>query len=496
MENIFSQKMADKSDLELKEILENRYDYQEEAFSAALYEVEKRRKAKVYNTPAETTSEQKLKEEEEAEEENDKHRSVAQILSGLIPSSGYIVTPLIIYINIFIYLLMVIMGVHPVEPSVDSLIEWGGNIRVLSLDGEAWRLLTCAFLHIGAMHLLFNMYALLFIGKEIETQIGSSKFLFAYLVTAILASITSIAVNDNVVGAGASGAIFGMYGVLISLVLLKGLEIPQETRKNFLTSVFTFVGYNLFFGFTQEGIDNAAHIGGLVSGLLVGGIFYVTKSDLRVTRVTNFVVLVSVALLITALPRLIPNQFGTYTKLMEEFTVMEEKALQVYQLSEHTNDDVYLKAITEESLPSMEKCLTLIVQIDTIGNLPLELQEQNKLLKRYVLYRIGCFQLAEKSINEQTTMYHQDIERYNQKIELILHKLEGQDISDSDLVANPPLTDSDEPLIIFDGMPILSNKNINHSIIESIEVLKDEAATSIYGERGKNGVVLINTKKQ
>ncbi|WP_430816495.1 rhomboid family intramembrane serine protease [Carboxylicivirga sp. RSCT41] len=503
MNNLFARKMEDKSDAELKEIIENRGDYQDEAFSAALYEVEKRRKARVYESTLENDIDEKNKDQE-AEEDYNLHRSFSEIMSGLLPGSGYIITPIIIYINILVFFVMVLSGVHPLEPGVEDLINWGGNLRSVTLMGEAWRLLSSAFLHIGVMHLLFNMYALLFIGKEIETQTGSSKFLFAYLMTAVLASIASIVSNENIVSAGASGAIFGMYGVLIALLLLKGIEIPKKIRGNFITSVFIFVGYNLFSGFTEEGIDNAAHIGGLVSGLIIGSIFFVTRNNLRLTRITNFLVALAITLLTISLPAIVPNQMGTYNKMMNEFTILEETALSINNLPENASDEMVLKAVTIDGIPNWKKCLAIVNQLDTISNLPEEYYEQNRLLKLYCDYRIASFKLLERSIRQQTSAYDLSIAEYTDKINLLVERIHGADVPDSALVVNIPeeelqlsesIINSKGPLYVVDGVPVESVNHIDPLSIDQLNVLKDEAATALYGDRGKNGVVLITTKK-
>ena len=496
MENIFASKMKGKSDLELQEIIENRFDYQEEAYSAALYEIEIRRKAKA-QMPAEPEEAIQNKQEhmEEVEEDDDEHKSFSDVMEALVPAKKYFITPIIIYLNILIYIVMVLAGVHPMEPSVDDLITWGGNLRELTLLGEQWRLLSNVFLHGGVFHLLFNMYALLFIGKEIETQIGSSRSLFAYLVTGILASIASIGINYNIVSVGASGAIFGMYGLLIALLALKAIDLPKATRKNFVTSVLFFVGYNLLFGFKEEGIDNAAHIGGLISGVIMGGIYYLGMNNARATKAIYVASSLVIFMVIMILPKLVPNNLGNYSQLMEEFASAETEALSISELEPNASADKYLKTIQEDGIPNWLKCRSILNQVDSIENLPLELQEQNKLFKRYCDYRIESFRLMEKSIIEQTNQYDFNIEEYTEKIDLIIKKLEGESIADSALVINTLLASDKEPLYVLDGVPVSSKPDIKPEKVESMEVLKDDAAIQLYGSRGKNGVILINTKQ-
>jgi membrane associated rhomboid family serine protease len=117
------------------------------------------------------------------------------------------------------------------------------------------------------MHLFANMYALIFVGTILEPFLGKTKYLFLYLLTGILASVASIWWYDAAISVGASGAIFGLYGFFLAILLLK--KLPADVNKAFLTSTLVFVGFNLLMGFTG-GIDNAAHIGGLVGGFLLG----------------------------------------------------------------------------------------------------------------------------------------------------------------------------------------------------------------------------------
>lgn len=186
------------------------------------------------------------------------------------PSRGYLLTPFILNINLLVFALMVLTGVSITEPDTASLIAWGAN-GPLVFQGEIWRLLTAAFLHIGIIHLLMNMYAFLLIGTQLEPRLGTARFGLAYILSGLAGSIFSLLWHGgNHLSAGASGAIFGMYGVFVPL-LLGGL-VEERNRKQLLASMLFFIGYNLLGGIAP-GIDNAGHIGGLGMGLLIGMAF-------------------------------------------------------------------------------------------------------------------------------------------------------------------------------------------------------------------------------
>jgi len=198
-------------------------------------------------------------------------RETKEFLDFLKPKEGYFITLLLVYANIGIYLLMVIMGLGFMSFKGQDLLRWGANYGPLTKDGEWWRLLTNTFLHGGLMHVLNNIYGLLFVGIFLEPLLGRIRYLAIYVLTGILASLSSIWWHEATVSVGASGAIFGLYGVFLALLLMK--VYPADFAKSFLISTSLFIGFNLLMGLTG-GIDNAAHIGGLLSGFIIGFILY------------------------------------------------------------------------------------------------------------------------------------------------------------------------------------------------------------------------------
>jgi membrane associated rhomboid family serine protease len=189
------------------------------------------------------------------------------VLSLLIPREGFFITPIIVSINLLLFLLMVFAGLGLVSFDAADLIAWGANYKPATTNGQWWRLVTSIFLHGGLMHVLANMYGLIFAGILLEPRMGRARFAGVYLATGILASMTSLWWHDATVSVGASGAIFGLYGALLALILTRAY--PKEFGKAFLASILVFVGFNLFMGL-QGSIDNAAHLGGLISGFAIG----------------------------------------------------------------------------------------------------------------------------------------------------------------------------------------------------------------------------------
>ncbi|WP_300599098.1 rhomboid family intramembrane serine protease [Niabella sp.] len=196
-----------------------------------------------------------------------KESGLKEVFEVMLPRRDFFITPILIDLNILIYLAMVFAGLGFISFQGTDLIHWGANFRPLTTDGQWWRLLTNTFLHGGLMHLLANMFGLLFVGVFLEPLLGKWRYLLVYLIAGILASAASIWWYDATVSVGASGAIFGLYGFFLSCLLLK--IFPPDFGKTFLISTLVFVGVNLVMGLTG-GIDNAAHIGGLLSGFLLG----------------------------------------------------------------------------------------------------------------------------------------------------------------------------------------------------------------------------------
>ena len=188
----------------------------------------------------------------------------------------------IIIINILVFLAMVLISREGVMAfSSETLVKFGGNLKYLVLEGEFFRILTSAFLHDGIMHLFFNMYALYVIGPQLENFFGKTRFALIYIISAICASLLSLAFNDAyTVSVGASGAIFGLFGSLLYFGYYYRVYLGSLLRSQIIPVILL----NLALGFMMTGIDNAAHIGGLVGGVLISmglGVKYKsTKSDM------------------------------------------------------------------------------------------------------------------------------------------------------------------------------------------------------------------------
>jgi rhomboid protease GluP len=186
-------------------------------------------------------------------------------------SSSGIVTQAFLAANLIVFAAMALDGIA-MNPSSRQLIQWGANFGPYTLGGQPWRLLTCTFLHIGLMHIFFNMWCLWDLGAMCESLYGHWTFAAVYLISGIGASLTSVWWRPVGVSAGASGAIFGIVGALIAAHYLGEFSAPLIAVRARLRSVLVFAGYSLIFGAVSGRTDNAAHIGGLVTGLVFGSL--------------------------------------------------------------------------------------------------------------------------------------------------------------------------------------------------------------------------------
>jgi rhomboid protease GluP len=182
------------------------------------------------------------------------------------------VTVAIVGLNVLVFVAMVLSGVSPMSPATAQLLRFGADFGPLSLGGQPWRILVSNYVHVGLFHILFNMWCLWDLGRLAERILGGWTYFLTYTACGIAGSLASLWIHPGVVGAGASGAIFGLAGALITALYLGKLPYPGQMLRGLMRSLLTFAGYNLFFGAVVPGIDNSAHIGGLLMGLAIGAL--------------------------------------------------------------------------------------------------------------------------------------------------------------------------------------------------------------------------------
>jgi rhomboid protease GluP len=182
------------------------------------------------------------------------------------------VVPLLVALNVAVFVALALAGAGVVSPHPAVHVRFGSNFGPLTADGEWWRLVTGAFMHFGVVHLALNMWVLWDAGRLAERLFGAVAFLFIYVAAAVVASLASIAWNPWVNSAGASGAIFGVIGALLAYMADRSHGVPFAIMRAHRNSLLVFATYSFLFGLLATGVDNAAHLGGLAAGGLLGWI--------------------------------------------------------------------------------------------------------------------------------------------------------------------------------------------------------------------------------
>ena len=338
------------------------------------------------------------------------------------PIQGYFITPILLNLNILLFIIQLLTGVSIIEPDNDSLLLWGGNFRPLTLNGEWWRLITCCFLHIGVVHLLFNMYALLYVGVLLEPLLGRARFLTAYLLTGIASSAVSLWWHDLTISAGASGAIFGMYGVFLAMLTTNLIEKAQ--RQSLMASIGVFVGYNLLFGL-KGNTDNSGHIGGLISGLIIGYAYYPSLIKFHAQKL-KLATIAGVTVLVLGGSFLFyantSNDFNVYQTKMDEFTLLENKALQAFDTSKIRTGEQQIEYIRNTGIPAWKEGIELIKKSDDL-DIPEQLHLRNSKLINYTELRLKYYELILSSMTENTDKYNKEIDETLNDLNAVLEEL-------------------------------------------------------------------------
>jgi len=358
------------------------------------------------------------KSEDQSEIKKVKVKGVAAIF---VPVKGFFITPLLIDLNIIIFILMAISGVGIVMPNNESLLNWGANFRPLTLDGQWWRLLTNIFLHAGIFHLLMNMYALLYIGILLEPHLGRTRFLSAYLLSGIAASIASLWWHEYTLSVGASGAIFGMYGVFLAMLTTSYIE--KSARKALLASIGIFVGYNLLSG-VKGNIDNAAHIGGLISGVFIGYVYLMSLRSPGMSNMKYLTIAISFFVIVGtsfAVYDNVPNFVGIYESNMKSFVSMESMALEIYTLRADDPKEEKLSRV-KRGLYYWNENIKLLHDLNKL-KLPEQFYDRDNKLIEYCNIRIKMYNLIYKSIDENTDKYNEEIKTDAAEIAVLINEV-------------------------------------------------------------------------
>jgi rhomboid protease GluP len=194
------------------------------------------------------------------------------------------VTTVLMALNVIVYLAIVFSGASPLDPDTHTLRRFGGTEGIYSLFVQQWRLLSANFVHSGVLHIGMNMLGLWYLGELVESIFDRWVYILMYIVCGVLGMMAASWWNPMTVTVGASGAIFGLGGALISALYFGKLPLVRESAQNTLRILLIVTGFDLIYGFTSPNISNAAHIGGLAAGLALGAILAPTLTATPMKR--------------------------------------------------------------------------------------------------------------------------------------------------------------------------------------------------------------------
>ncbi len=291
--------------------------------------------------------------------------------------------PLFVGINVAIFVLMWLAGgMGFLSANEAVLIGFGAKVNpLINEQQQYWRLITCMFLHIGFLHLFFNNYALWMIGRELESFYGSSRFVLIYLLTGIAGSLASYLFNPKAISAGASGAIFGLFGAMVTFPLRYRKELPDLLRKGILKSILPVIVINLLIGRSAEFIDESAHIGGLMMGALLALVIPYKRPGEESARVWRVLLVVCLLAIVTSFvlaaanyrgPALrlanLPKQGGNqaalyYTEMNHALTAIGKSGEAFIKILDQRNPQVD----SQEAQTGLENALRHLEQVPTIN---------------------------------------------------------------------------------------------------------------------------------
>lgn len=319
--------------------------------------------------------------------------------SVFVPKRYYAVTPILVLVNIFIFIasifalgILVALMERSGRPIADDhffhnlFLAVGFSSRTQVLHGQVWRLFTNTFLHFSLTHLIGNMIVLIYIGSLIEEKLGKWNFLFLYLLTGIMASMASVMWHINTIAGGASGAIFGLFGILLALLSTNFYE--ASVRRALLISTAIFVGYNLIP--LRGQVDNAAHLGGLVSGYVLGLIAYFglanPTSPFRIWGIVPAGVAIATVFIIIGIHYTPEYHFDTYARTFKHSEDLGYNIRSVFY-GDSVGRVTRLDRMEHQALPQVRELLRVA---DTLQKIELPEKQRQKAALQAQVIKLEC----------------------------------------------------------------------------------------------------------
>lgn len=333
-------------------------------------------------------------------------RIVSGFMNVFRPVKGYFITPILITLQALLFLILTNKWLFPqstwwtIDPQ--ALLDTGANYKPLTLFGEPWRLLTANFLHADVLHLFFNMYGLMVCGIYLESLLGRWRFLLIYLLCGIGGGIASLWWHDRLVSVGASGAVFGLFGFILTLLLHRFLQ-PGE-RKALLISIGIYLVFSFTAVFFADNFDHAWHIGGLLTGTILGLIIYPDLKGREKTRTVWAAGLIGS--LFIGIWFLLPRDVNIYIEKLEKMDENFVLAAVVYN-NQHSGEE-RKKLLKDYGIYYMNENLRIMDEIDQLS-LSTDSRNHNKLLRRLITTQKNMYNYSYKTLEEGKNRYDKEI---------------------------------------------------------------------------------------
>ncbi|SEQ84696.1 rhomboid family intramembrane serine protease [Pedobacter rhizosphaerae] len=309
---------------------------------------------------------------------------IRNVLYLFFPQKGYTVTPILVLLNTFYFIITFLISAYLMRNFIltqGNAVDYGSiqqeakklalglgvNHRNMVLDGQYWRLISYQFIHASISHIFFNMYALVYLGLMIENKLGWKKFLFIYLLSGVCGGLVSLTFHQETIMMGASGAIMGLYGAFIALLVNKSYE--KNATKALLISTLFVSALVLINGTMGKRVDNAAHVGGFISGFLLCYILTFTMEKTLALKswaryaAASLLFLLFFSGMIYFSPK---YQTELYQELSAKFNTNLEGLNGIMRLRVSLPKDVKLNAIKTDGIGPTEKNLELAKQMEEL----------------------------------------------------------------------------------------------------------------------------------
>lgn len=537
MENPYAAEVALLGTEKLLDLLQVREEYEPQIILAVIAELQNRQ-VEVANLEeikeyTQAVYEAKLELENQPKTPSEKLKGFLQIF---VQQHGYYITPVLLNLNLFVFIVMVLLGISFIEPEAGQLFAIGANYGPYTMSGDWWRLLTSTFIHAGILHLLLNMLALVSVGKQLEQMIGRVPFLIAYILCGLSGSLTSVWWDGTRVGVGASGAIFGMFGLMLVLLAMER-KLTWHEKKAMLGNLGVVIGINLVYGM-KGGIDNAAHSGGLAAGIILGAALMLRSNRLITQSYSlkdNLLMATAGLLVLLIAYNLLPftGQLR-YLYTVDRVVQNDTEALNVMQQIAEAGETA--KSKSDVLVPQLEAGIKLWdeseVMLEEINDMTGKEEDRVLAMLDYVRLRKISYQMFIDDLKQNRAVF-------NPKQNQVLYAIDGYaralrqgtegNVIDS-RYKNDHTTDKaddaempqfsvmgedakvgeeeqsmpEKVLLVVNGVTkgFISPANMPEEVagldendIESVTVLKGPEAKATYGEDGAQGVIVITTKK-